>query len=556
MSNSPSLRFFTALLLLTLAAGSFTDANDAFITIGGGPEPSSNQVSLESNVRFFQRTLQTALTEKPAHDLYFADGDIAKRDLQYVDPNVTLTPGARWLIDLFGQTDQATMAYRDTDLPGVTGPTRKAVLRQRFYELADTLGRGDRLFIYVTAHGGPATSESDYYEYDPEYYEVPPTDENRFNTTITLWNNEDLPAAEFSTWLNDFDPEVTVVMVMAQCYAGGFARTIFQHADPAAGLVNAKRCGFFSQRYNAPSTGCTALVDESTYRDYSTYFWEAIGGRSRTGEPVGSCDFNGDGLVSFNEAHAHAMIVADSMDVPVLTSDVLLRRYSRIAEITPAEPVEESTEKEPGFFASLFGAEKEEPKPPRPVELTETLRSRDQTIDQCTAMARPPQAAVITALSDVLKIDGSTTVSDVQKRSRSIKKRFDTAQQNWINQLTVNSTGLEEIRNAVMRQYPELQYGTLHPLMTKLMVPSAESDQFVAFINDYPITANYVEGVAKAERLRAKAEAMENRHAKSVRLRRTLETVLLGANLPQVASPQRVKAVEQLILLESVSLTP
>ena len=541
-------------LLVGLLVGPTGNAEDIFVTIGGGPEPVSNQVSLESNVRFFERTLNAAHPGDPTHHLYFADGDIDKRDLQYVDDSAELTDGGRWLMTLFGNVDQASMRYRNSELSDLTGPTRKAVLRQKFYELADSMVPGDRLFLYVTAHGGPAVGESEGYQYGYDYSNASVVDGNPFNTTISLWNNEDLTAAELTTWLNDFHPDVNVVMVMAQCYAGGFARTIFQNADPRQGLTSARRCGFFSQRHSKPSTGCTPLVDESTYRDYSTYFWEAIGGHSRLGEPVQSPDFNADGVVSLNEAHAHCLISADSMDVPILTSDVLLRKYSRIVD--PAPPAEEeSVETAPGFFASLFGADSnDESKKTQPAATIERLLARDQTIDQCRSLGRPEQAMVIARLAAELSIDTDQTVLQVGRRAAMLQKRLKQQETLWLGQLTVNSTSVSEIRNAVLREYPELQVSGPHPAMLPLMTDGRDAEAFLAFIDDYPITQTYLEGVKKADRLLQKHDRLQNRHAKAIRLRRTLDTVLLQTNLAEVASPDRIAAVRRLIEMESGSI--
>ena len=66
-----------------------------------------------------------------------------------------------------------------------------------------------KILSCVTAHGGEGP------------------DDNPRNTTISCWNNESITREEFTLWLDELPDHVSVVLVMAQCYCGGFADTIF-----------------------------------------------------------------------------------------------------------------------------------------------------------------------------------------------------------------------------------------------------------------------------------------------------------------------------------------
>ena len=125
-----------------------------------------------------------------------------------------------------------------------------------------------------------------------------------------------------------------MVMVMAQCYCGGFSQTLFEGADPENGVAKRTRVGFFAQQYDLPAAGCRPDIEND--EEYSSYFWGALIGQSRSGKPMPGCDADGDGRVSFDEAHAQALIAARTVDISLKTSDVLVRTVSRIPNYTLA----------------------------------------------------------------------------------------------------------------------------------------------------------------------------------------------------------------------------
>jgi hypothetical protein len=76
------------------------------------------------------------------------------------------------------------------------------------------------------------------------------------------------------------------------------------------------------------AAGCTPEVNEAEYHDFTSYFFAALSGRDRAGHPTNaSADFDGDGTVEMNEAFLFAVMNDPSIDVPVNTSDVFLRRF-------------------------------------------------------------------------------------------------------------------------------------------------------------------------------------------------------------------------------------
>ena len=203
------------LLLIGLIAGFLIDASaaysrDYFLTIAGGYAPQGNQASLEANVLFFQRLLSSKELSSATHKIYFADGFDGGHDLQVLKRNESQpTPAIKALSGVFRLPANEELNYRNHQVPNISGGIRSADIREGLKAIGGQLISGDRLFIYVTAHGGAARGK------------------DSVNTSITCWGNKPLAMTEFSSWLDELPKEITVVSVMAQCYCGGFANTIF-----------------------------------------------------------------------------------------------------------------------------------------------------------------------------------------------------------------------------------------------------------------------------------------------------------------------------------------
>lgn len=71
---------------------------------------------------------------------------------------------------------------------------------------------------------------------------------------------------------------------------------MFQGGDPSNGLSKAVRVGFFAQRFDLPAAGCRPDIEND--EEYSSYFWGAFLGRSRTGKLAEGVDCDLNGLVS------------------------------------------------------------------------------------------------------------------------------------------------------------------------------------------------------------------------------------------------------------------
>ncbi len=195
--------------------GNELQGKDYFITVGGGYTPQQNQASLEANVLFFQKILSEKHPQPLRHSVFFADGHDEQADLQVLS---TVQPKSEPLRDLLSRLHRRgppgfaprSVEYRNHRVPNIAGANTPRLIHQAISEVARDAKPGDRLLIYVTAHGGEGP------------------DDNPRNTTISCWNNESITREEFTLWLDELPDHVSVVLVMAQCYCGGFADTIFE----------------------------------------------------------------------------------------------------------------------------------------------------------------------------------------------------------------------------------------------------------------------------------------------------------------------------------------
>lgn len=274
----------------------------SFTTFGGGGAPSYNEIAIEKNVFYFQRTLKAIGQSPDQAKIWFANGNDGSKTVRYVDN---------------GQEK-----FKAPTIPGVQGSATFANLRS---EMQEESSQSKPLFFYFTGHGSNNT-----------------TDEN--NNAMILWNEQKANVQQFTTMLDKMPPEKPFVAVMVQCYSGAFANLIYSGGRPKQGVALHDRCGFFATVKERPSVGCTPEVNEADYRDYSSSFFAGLSGVSRTGQRVDSADYNGDRRISFREAHAFAKIDEKASDLPVSTLEVWLQESlsNRDRAITFSRPIRET----------------------------------------------------------------------------------------------------------------------------------------------------------------------------------------------------------------------
>ncbi|MBM3999082.1 MAG: hypothetical protein FJ297_05990 [Planctomycetes bacterium] len=486
---------WSAGLAIVAVVATGASAEDYFLAIGGGYAPSSNQVSLEKNVLLFERLIHEEYPGGAPTDVFFSDGDDASRDLQFEGPRTDVPEVNRLLAEVFLQTRNLDYAYRTNAVPSVRGGATRENITRWFDERAAKLGDGDRLFIYATAHGGAG-----------------PDKQRPTNTKLMLWNHQQFTVEEFVGLLDKVPPRVRVVLIMAQCYAGGFADVVFQSGKADQGATEADRCGFFATVHDRPAAGCTPDITEENYREYSTYFWEAIRGRTRGGEPIARPDYDGDHIVSFDEAHAYTQLVSSTIDIPIKTSDAFLRSASKLGDAEHAD-----------------------------------LLNADAPFDQLASIAAPWDRAVLDGLSRELEVTAPARGEAARALAKSIEEDRKKKDQEIRGKTGARDGAAGEIRRDLTNTWPELN-NVWRPEVQVLL--TAQADDVVKVVRDHPRFTRLRDLNAELDQLQKQKGDLDCRFAKTQRLLRTLDNVALAANLSKVAPSERQARYARLVQSE------
>ncbi len=280
------------------------EADIYFAAVAGGGAPSYNEVALEKNVLYFQRSLSELGFSTEAASLFFASGNDGQETVRYLDNN-------------------GDERFKAAEIPNLDGG---ATLKNA-YGWFSAIAKAEKpcpAFFYFTGHGAYNNSNED-------------------DNALILWEEDFLPVQEFANWLAPLPADQPFVTMMAQCYSGAFANMIYENGDPEQPVALQTRCGFFATVASRPSVGCTPAVNEADYKDYSSSFFAGLTGRDRIGNPVSSADYNQDSKVSYAEAHAFAKVDEETTDWPISTVEAWLQRQVSEAEAEEmlSVPIEE-----------------------------------------------------------------------------------------------------------------------------------------------------------------------------------------------------------------------
>lgn len=489
----PTRVALTALTVLLL--GTSAHAADYFLVIGGGPSPTNNQVSLEKNVHFIQRILKAAGVPA-SHQIYlFADGTDPGRDLHEIDPALEMAVPHALLARLTGNTRYFDYKFRSSNVPLLRGPATRQNVEASLRELASRAQDGDRVFIYLTGHGGKGN----------------PTSNGRFY----LWHNASMTVREFAAELGRFKPGVTLVSVMVQCYSGSFANIIFDGGDPEGPVSDHRRVGFFATVETRGAAGCTPDIEEENYREYSSYFWAALFVRTRTGQAVDMPDYDGDGIVSLDEAHAYVLIEADTIDIPVKTSDAYLRRFD---------------------FSKSEGAV-----------------SIEQPYEEILALAGPIERTVLERIRQRFNLEGSDCIEQTRRRLKQLEAEKQRLQREASRQRQLARNHATAIQTELFEVWPELR-NPWRPDVHELL--QAQGDEIARLIEGHSAYASFEDARARAERFQDAALAKEREWARLQRFLRIAENVVLEANLRKFGDPEDVATYDRIRALEHEPFLP
>lgn len=310
------------------------------LVVGGGPEPKYNQVAIESNVRYFDRARPATAEMR----VLFTDGNLKSENV--------LCMG-----------DGGKTYYRAPQLPRLDGPAHLETVKTELTSLAQRVKQdpNSAVLLYFTGHGSPNRAG------------------NLNNNHFDLWDKQRLTVTDLAASLKQFPKEQPITLLMVECYSGSFGYTLFEDGLPDAPLADRKICGFFASVQQRMAAGCTPNVNEAEYRDFTGYFLAALTGKDRMGRAVASADYDKNGRVGMDEAFAYCLVNDHSIDTPVCTSDVFLRRFVT----TPDETI----------VATPYS--------------------------QIRKWARPAQLVALDGLSEALKLEGEDRLATAYKAFRS-----------------------------------------------------------------------------------------------------------------------------------------
>lgn len=496
---------------------------DYFLTLAGGYSPTGNQASLEANVIFYQSVIAKHHSPAPDHRIYFADGFDNQPDLQVAETPSNQTDAQKAISNLFRRGD--SVFYRNHQVPNIQGGLRKHEIRAGLQNLRLTLQSNDRLFVYVTAHGSEAKENDE------------------FNTAISCWDNEAIRVTEFSAWLDELPSTVPVMMIMAQCYCGGFSHAIFDQGDKERGFAKSLRCGFYAQQHDLPAAGCRPdIKDES---EYSSYFWGAIMGYSRNGVPIENVDCNNDGRVSLVEAHAYAVVASPTIDIPLRTSDILLKECSRIGDAAKTNSLSEFD----FDLDSTIQSGKTQNEANDKADEVDTAYLTGK-LYEIASRGRPYEKRMVVGLAESLKISISADISEVTREYKSQMAEQQAARRGAFRRGRGFSTR-RNLQNQVSERWPELADAKTWSNSVLLTSGSDEFMKELATIEGYD---SFQRSQSERDAARQKATEAELRTVKFRRLLQTLESIVLAENLPKVAEQDVVDRFRKICSLEESSL--
>jgi len=310
-SFSPLFRVSLFSLVLISCAQSQTASPKASLRtliISGGPSADYNQYAIESNARYVEK-----LTTGGNQRVLFANGNRNSRTIStYKEPVIERELAVLlWILD--EDSPYPSIEMKAPTLKRLDGSTAPKTIIREVESLAKNAKAGERALLYFTGHGGEGEKKGLFGSKDYD------------NTNYNGWGG-DLSMQSLAPALQKWPANVPLTLVMVQCHSGGFANLIWKDGDTKKGIWPRDFCGFFAATGDRMSSGCTSEVDERDYQDFTTHFFAALSGVSRDGRPISGADYDRNGAVSGLEAFAYTNLNDHSIDVPMCTSDLYLRR--------------------------------------------------------------------------------------------------------------------------------------------------------------------------------------------------------------------------------------
>ena len=141
------------------------------LAVGGGPNPGNNEIALEKNLLYFQRTLRSLGYSPSGASTFFANGHDGKATVRYVD-------------------NQDREHFKAPKIPDLNGAATVPNLQHYFQRIGQLNSKP--LFFYFTGHGSPNEQDLD-------------------DNFLYLWNEQPLSVRQLAQILDKMPPQTSVV---------------------------------------------------------------------------------------------------------------------------------------------------------------------------------------------------------------------------------------------------------------------------------------------------------------------------------------------------------
>ncbi|MDC0662072.1 hypothetical protein [Marinobacter sp. SS21] len=279
-------------------------AKDYSLLFGGGPSPERTEFSIESNVLWFDTLFERAGFDGAT--TVFGSGGRNAKEIHYLAPVDVTEPHAALAL-VFDSAEVNSRRFRASEVRSEPPtPLTRDGLASQLNRHIGALGEGDSLLLTYSGHGGKGQRPQDNF--------------------LFLWDNTAMSVDDMQRSLLEADQGATIRFVLPQCFSGAFTRLPFRNMNPQEGVIKGPEiCGFTSVSDDQLSEGCTASVNSEDFRDYASFFYGAISGSDRRGQPLdGDADMDASGRVSLREAHLYTLGHVISTDIPRSTSEEYL----------------------------------------------------------------------------------------------------------------------------------------------------------------------------------------------------------------------------------------
>jgi hypothetical protein len=315
----------SGLLLLAADAGSLP-ARDAFVLLSGGDTEMENNYSQYLQARAMAEFFDKSYPRESVW-IFFGAGNVEGEKPVFSDVYRQVKHGDEMV---------------DTWLPGAL-PHNRPARREEFLpalrrEILPTVASGGTLYLFVGDHGtwsGGRNGESVIVLWGVYRDEV---SEHGWRES----GDETLGVTELRRELMTGLGRGRVVFCMTQCHAGGFHYLAIPHemtpeaswftalprwARRRPGTVFPAVAGFAATDEFSLASGCNPSPDPDVWAGYERYFPESL-----LGQNLFTQEQTGEGMRSFCDAHAAAVMTDRTIDKPRSTSDQYLERWAGLIE--------------------------------------------------------------------------------------------------------------------------------------------------------------------------------------------------------------------------------